>query len=239
MPSDPESRPPRGALIVIAVGLLATVAAALLSNPNVSSGAVELAWELHRPLPDSTAHRIPGGGTAQLVEGGMRATESNVSGYRLLRVADVLLISKGASVGNGRVICTIRVPPRHALVAHTPHNRASYPRPSEGEELTKQEVPENVLVEFNASGTDVALVRLGDAFAKFIDERGATVSWAPFQIGRQRWQWGLPPGRPSRPLRIGFATVWRTTARTTAHVSCTVETAAGSTTVRTAGSLGS
>jgi hypothetical protein len=238
MADETQSRPPRGALAVVAIGLLATVAAALLSNPNASAGAVEIEWEQHAPLADSESVPVPGrSGEIQLVEGGLRATGRNVSGYQLFRVADVLSISKGAAVGGGRVTCDIRVPFHHTLVTHTPSNRAAYPRPSEADELIKQEVPENVVVEFNAKGTDVALVELGDAFERFSQVRGITVSWAPFQIGRQGWQWGLPPGRTPRPLELGFASIWRTTSKPTAHVSCTLKTGAGSARVQSAGAL--
>jgi hypothetical protein len=232
------AQPPRGALIVVAVGLLATVAAALLSNPNASAGAVEIEWEQHAPLADSKVVAVPGGrGRAQLVEGEMRATGRNVSGYQLFRATDVLSISKGAAVGGGRVKCSIRVPSRHTLVTHTPGNRAAYPRPSEEDELIKQEVPENVVVEFNAKGTDVALVELGDAFEKFSNERGITVSWSSFRIGQQGWQWGLPQGRTIRPLRLAFGSIWRTTVPPSARVSCLLTTSAGSVSVGTAGTL--
>jgi hypothetical protein len=238
MAGEAQTRPPRGALIVIAVGLLATVAAAVLGDPNASAGAVEIEWEQHTSLPDSKPVPVPGGeGTIQLVEGGLRATGRNVSGYQLFRAVDVLRISKGAGVGNGRVTCVIRVPPQHTLVSHAPGNRGAYPRPSEEDELVKQEVPEKVKVEFNAKGTDVALVELGDAFDSFVDERGVTVSWTPFQIGRQGWQWGLPPGRAPRQLELGFGSIWRTTGKPTAHVSCALTTSAGSSQVGTAGVL--
>lgn len=223
---------------MIAVGLLATAAAALLANPNASSGAVEIEWEQHTPLPDSKPMALPSGtGTIQLVDGGLRATGRNVSGYQLFRVADVLSIAKGAAVGGARVLCTIRIPPQHTLVTHAPGNRGAYPRPSEEDNLIEQEVPEKVKVEFNAKGTDVALVELGDAFERFVNERGVTLSWAPFQIGRQGWQWGLPPGRSPRQLEIGFAAIWRTTVKPTAHVSCMLTTSAGSTRVSSAATL--
>ena len=209
---------------MIAIGLLATVVAALLANPNASAGAVALEWEQHAPLPDSRPAPLPGGGTIQLVEGGLRASGRNVSGYQLLRVAAVLSLSKGAAVGNGRATCTIRVPRLHTLVTHAPGNRGLYPRPSEGEDLTKQDVPSEVVVEFNSQGT-------------FVDEHGVTVSWAPFQIGRQGWQWGLPPGHPRRPLDLGFAAIWRTTAKPTVHVACAVTTSAGTARVSTVGVL--
>jgi len=237
MNDEPQGRPPRGALIVVAVGLLATLAAALLANPNASAGAAELEWEQHAPLADSRVARLPGGGEIQLVEGSLRATGRNVSGYQLFRVSDVLKISPGAAVGNGRATCAIHVPPRHALVTHAPGNRGAYPRPSEEDELIKQDVPADVVVEFNAQGTDVARVGLGDAFDQFVDERGVTVSWTPFQIGRQGWQWGLPPGRPRKPLALGFASIWRTTSEPTARVACALTTSAGTARVATAGTL--
>jgi hypothetical protein len=223
---------------VIAIGLLATVAAALLSTSDKSAGAVALEWEVEQKLPDSKRAEVPGGGgTMQLVDAGLRGTGQNVSGYQLYRSVAVLSISKGAPVGGGRVNCKILVPPRHTIVAHTPNNRGSYPRPSEEEDLIKQEVPEQVVVEFTAHGTDAAIVELGDAFDEFVAERGVTVSWAPFRIGRQGWQWGLPSGRPTEQLNLGFASIWRTTGIPTAQISCTLTTSAGSSTVKTGGSL--
>jgi len=237
MSDESQSRPPRGALIVIAVGLLATLAAAVLANPNASAGAVDLEWALRAPLPDSPVARLPGGGSVQLTEGSLRATGRNVSGYQLLRVADVFAISQGAAVGSGRVTCSIRVPRLHTLVTHAPGNRGVYPRPSDEEDLIKQDVPAEVVIEFNSQGTDVARVSLGDAFQRFVDERGVRVSWAPFQLGRQEWQWGLPPGRPRRPLRLGFAAFWRITAKPVVHVSCAVTTSGGTERVATAGAM--
>ncbi len=235
--APPDNRPPRGAVIVVAVGLLACLAAALLSNSNASAGAAALEWEARQPIPDSKAVEVPGGGgRMRIVEAGLRATGTNVSGYQLYRIAAVLSIDRGAPIGSGRVTCTIRVP-RRTIVAHTPNNRGSYPRPSEEEDLIKQEVPEQVVVEFNAHGTDAAIVGLGDAFGEYVGERGVTVSWAPFRIAQQGWQWGLPPGRPKKRVELGFASIWRTTAKPSAHLSCTLTTGAGSATVATGGAL--
>jgi hypothetical protein len=231
-----DTRMPRGALAVVAVGLLACIVAALLANSNASAGAVALEWEGGQPLPDSPTAQIPGGGAMRILDAGLKATGTSVSGYQLYRVAGVLAIDKGSAVGNGRVICTIRVPTR-TIVAHTPSNRGSYPRPSEEEDLAKQEVTERVVVEFNSHGTDLAIVELGDAFKEFANERGLTVSWTPFRVGRQGWQWGFPPGQPAKQLELGFASIWRTTSKPAAKLSCTVYTSAGVATVKTAGTL--
>lgn len=232
-----ETRPPRGALAVIAVGLLATVFAHLLST-NKPLGAVALEWEAKTPLPDSRPVATPGGGAMRIVEAGIRASEVNVSGYRLFRVAGVLRIDAGSAVGQARVSCRTDVPQR-SIPGKTPGSRASYPRSSSDEDLLKEqkEVPERVLVEFNSHGTDVASVELGDAFARFSSAPGVIVSWPEYQPALQEWQWGLPDGRPEEPLELGFASIWRTTVNPAAKISCALENLAGVATARTAGAL--
>jgi hypothetical protein len=229
-----DTRPPRGALVVIAIGLIATFAAAALATDEPLGSAAELEWEAKAPLPDSPTAAIPGGGSMRIDEAGIRVSESNISGYRLYRVAGVLKIDAGSAVGQGRVRCATRVP-GSALIAHTPGSRAAYPRSSSGENLTKQDVPEVVLVEFNVQGGELAVLELEDAFETFTEQPGVVVSWSPYRKGVQEWQWGLPDGRPAKPLELGFASFWRTTAAPAARISCTIETAAGESTVRTTG----
>jgi hypothetical protein len=233
MEAGRETRPPRGALVVIAVGLVATAAAALASTDKPLSAA-QLTWDARAPLPDSRSVAIPGGGTMRIEQAGLRATALNAGGYRLYRVAGVLNISTGAHVGQGRVRCITRVPTR-TIVAHTTNQRASYPRPSD--ELIKQGVPRTSLVEFSAQNSDLAVVDFEDAFDRYTGKTGITVEWTPFRPGQQGWDWGLPSGRPGKPLTLGFGSIWRTTITPAARIACTVETEAGVATTRTAGSL--
>lgn len=236
MADERKIRPPRGALIVIAIGLLATVAAALLSTDKLIAPAT-LEWVDKTPMPDSRKVAIPGGGEMQLTEAGIRTTEPNVSDYTLFRTSALLTISANAAVGHARLRCSIRVPKR-TIFAKTPKGRASYPRSSE--ELSEQEAPENSLVEFSSHSTDSALVELGDVVGKrYTREKGIVVEWAPFQIGRQVWKYGLPAGRPKEDLTLPFASIWRTTTKPVAKVACTVESSAGAATVSTAGALSS
>jgi hypothetical protein len=235
-----KTRPPRGAVAVIAIGLIATVAAAALATEGPVGSAAQLEWIAHAPLPDSKPAAIPGGGSMRLSEGGIRAGEGSLSGYRLYRVASVVTIAPGSAVGQGRLRCAMHVPrPPRTLVAHTPGSRAAYPRSTgEGKELLDQgAVPETVLVDFNVHGTDLASLEFGDVFGAFATEPGLTVSWGKFQEAVQVWQWGLPKGRPAKPLELGFAALWRTSTTPSARIACTVQTAAGSATARTAGKL--
>lgn len=234
MPDLRKTPPPRGALIVVAVGLLATVFAALLSTDK-PIGATTLEWVEEAKLPDSKPAAVPGGGEMRLSEAGIRATEANAGEYTLYRTSAVLTISAGSAIGHARLRCAINV--RRTIVAKTPDGpRASYPRSSE--ELSEQKAPENSLVEFSSHSTDSALVELGDAIdERYTTTKGIVVEWAPFRIGRQVWQYGLPAGRPAEDLRLPFASIWRTTAEPAAEISCEIETSAGTAEVRTGGAL--
>jgi hypothetical protein len=235
MNAGTETGPPRGALAVIAVGLLATIAAALLSTTR-PLGAVALEWERKIPLPDSPEVSIPGGGAMRIVDAQIRDSEENVAGYRLFRISAVLEIDAGSAVGQGRVNCRTDVP-RRTIPAKTPSSRASYPRSSSGEDLRKQDVPEDVQVEFNSHGTEIATLELNDAFVRYVNAPGVVASWPPYKQALQEWQWGLPAGRPAEPLELGFASIWRTTTSASSKVTCTVASAAGEATTSTAGAL--
>jgi hypothetical protein len=221
---------------VIAVGLLGCLAAAVLSTDK-PIGAATLEWVEKTPLPDSARAAIPGGGSMQLTEAGIRATEPNAGDYTLYRVAAALKIDAGSAIGHSRLRCAVQVP-RQTIVAKTINSRASYPRSSE--DLIKQPMTEESLVEFSSHSTDLAVIELSDALGEtYTNTPGITVEWAPFQIGQQVWRWGLPGGRPQEPMRLPFASIWRTTLGPAARISCTIETAAGKATVKTAGSLSS
>jgi hypothetical protein len=235
MPDERKIRPPRGALIVIAIGLLATVAAALLSTDKLI-GVATLEWVKESKLPDSKRTAIPGGGEMQLSDAGIRATETNAGEYTLYRTSAALAISAGSAIGHARLRCSIDVP-RQTIVAKTYRSRASYPRSSE--ELSEQEATENSLVEFSSHSTDYALVEIGDVIGKrYTRDKGIVVEWAPYRIGRQVWKFGLPAGRPTEDLRLPLVSIWRATSGTTARIACAVENSSGTATVRTAGSLG-
>ena len=123
----------------------------------------------------------------------------------------------------------MRVPSR-AIVTRTPSERAAYPRPSE--ELIDQAVPPSSVVEFSAQGTELATVEMRRRLPALHHRARHQRHWAPYRPARQEWEWGLPAGRPAKPLTLAFASIWRTTSTPAAHISCTVTTGAGTTTVR-------
>lgn len=221
--------------MVVAVGLIACVAAWLLSTDESGGAWVEVEWAARGALPDSRPARIPGGGSMKLQGAGLRVTEANVNGERLFRLAAVLRIDAGSAVGQGRVGCTMRG--GGAELARTGDNRGAFPRSTSEESLTKQEVPDRVGLKFHISGGEYASLELGDAADAYTDLRGVVGTWEKHQTGSMGWQWGLPEGRPERPLTLGFASFWKTTRTPAGSVSCTVDNASGNAAVRTAGAL--
>jgi hypothetical protein len=230
-----DSRPPRGALAVVAIGLIATFAAAALATDETGGSSVAIEWAARAPLPDSPPAPIPGGGSMRLEDGGLRVTEDNINGEKIFRATSILRIEAGSAVGQGRVRC--RMSGGGAELARTVNSRGAFPRSSGEYNLTKQGVPESVGVRLPIQGAEFASLELGDAFDAFTGLPGVVVSWLPHRAYSQEWQWGLPKGRLEQPLSLGFAGFWRTSGRVATEISCTVEGAAGRAAVRTAGDL--
>jgi hypothetical protein len=236
--SDPaqDSRMPRGALIVVAVGLFACVAAALLTSGKGSGEAANLEWVQTAPIPDSKPVDVPGGkGMMELTDGGIRATGTNVSGYSLFRVASTLRIDAGSPVGSGRIVCSVKTRQGTEIAQTSGGLRATYPRSSEG--LYTQEVPEVLLLNFSSHGDELAVVEVEDLPDRFTTERGVKLEWPRYEVGTEHLQYFLPAGKPKQDLELPFDTVWKTTAIPAARIACTLTTCAGKTTVRTAGAL--
>ena len=229
-------RPPRGALIVIAVGLVATLAAALLANEKLTGDATHLEYIETRALPDSKAVTVPGGnGEMQLTDADLAAVGTNISGYNLFRTAASLNIDSGSPVGRARILCEMRTP-GGTEVAQTPELRASYPRSSE-ENLMEQERYDTALVEFASKGSGLAVVDMEDLPDLWATEEGIKLEWPTYTDGVERWRYYLPPGSPTKDLVLPFATIWRATKVPAADISCTVITSAGKGTVKTSGAL--
>jgi len=224
---------PLGAILVVAVGLLLTVAAALLTVGENEGGAY-LDWDESASLPNS-ANASSKGLSAKIVAGEIQSTRTNASGYRLFRISGALRLETAGRDDRATATCTVTVPQRTVL-GRTPGKRASYPLPSE--DLASQTVPEGSIVRFGAKGTDLVNVAVNDAFDKFTSAPGVKVDWAPYRQGEQTWNWVLTDvKRTERVVRLEFATMWRTTARPGARIACEAEDQADRVKTATGGKL--
>jgi hypothetical protein len=112
---------------------------------------------------------------------------------------------------------------------------ATYPRSSEAG-IYSQEVPETILVDFSARGSDLAVLET-EAIPGFTSERGVKLEWPEYRVGTERLKYFIAGGKPKQDLVLPFYTVWKTAAIAAADVACTLTTGAGEATARTAGSL--
>jgi hypothetical protein len=221
---------------VIAIGLLACVAAALLTTDKGSGEAANLEWVQAAPIPTSKPVQVPGGSQAmQLIAGEISATGTNFSGYSLFRVASTLRIEQGAPVGDGRILCSVGAG-RGAEIAQTAGGlRATYPRSSEAG-IYSQEVPETLLIDFSARGAELAVLE-GEPIARFTTEKGVKLEWPEYEVGTEHLKYFIAGGKPKRNLALPFYTVWKATGIPAAKIACTLTTSAGKATVQTAGKL--
>lgn len=232
-----RERPPRGALIVVAIGLIACVVAALATQTGKgASEAANLEWVMSAPMPDSKAVNVPGGSQKmQLVGGVIRSTGSNISGRNLYQVANVLEIEAEAPISDSRVLCSIAAP-GGAEIGHSGGGlRTLYPRSSETGIFGF--VLEPVVVDFSSHGYELALLENEAGLPEsFTNEQGVKVEWPEYEPGTEHLEY-LIAGKPKRDMKLPFYSIWRSTVVPKAKVACTLTTAAGKATVETAGEL--
>ncbi|MDQ2630348.1 MAG: hypothetical protein M3Y75_05165 [Actinomycetota bacterium] len=227
-----DSRPPRGALIVIAIGLVACVVAALATTGKGEGEAANLEWVQASQPVESKAVPVPGGrGEMQLTEARIRATGTNISGYSLFATSSKLVVSGGSPIGDGRILCTVKAPRGTEVAQSSGGLRATYPRSSEAG-IYNQEVPETVLMDFSSKSNELAVLEFPDRPARFTTEKGVKVEWPEYEVGTERIKYFVT-GKPEQDLELPFFTIWRTTDVPSAEIGCELETSAGTSTVST------
>lgn len=230
--SPQDARLPRGALIVVAVGLVACLVAALASTGKGDGEAANLEWVQNRPVADSATVPVPGGrGEMGFVDTAIHATGTNVSGYSLFDVATTLRISAGSPIGRSKALCAVSAGHGTEIAQSSGGLRATYPRSSEAG-IYSQEVPETVLMDFSSHSSELASLEVPNRPRRFTTERGVKVGWPEYKLGVERIKYYIA-GKPENDLELPFFTVWKTTAIPAAAISCTLTTSAGTSTAKT------
>ncbi len=236
-----DERIPRGAIIVVAVGLLATIFAAVLTNTGGNSAeAAHLEFVQKGQIADSKAVDVPGSKKLkmQLVGGTIKATGTNIAGYSLYRVLSTVKIEEGARIG-GEMLCSVHALGTGTLIAQSSGNlRMLYPRSSE-QGVSGQEIPKTVLAKFASHGHLLAVLAevTEDMPEEFTTIPGVKVGWPEYEEGTEHILYHLPHGKAPVTVELPFYTVWKSKKRPVAQIACTLETKLGKATVETEGSL--
>jgi hypothetical protein len=236
-----DDRIPRGAIAVVVVGLLACIAAALLTGGSASGEAAHLEFVQGRKMPGTAPVAVPGakeGAQMRLLDGRIEATGTNVAGYELFRVLTTLEIDKGAPVGSGKVICSIHAAGSDTLIGQSSNGlRTLYPRSSE-DGIYGQPVPGTVLVKFASHGYELAVLEVEEGMPeRFTTILGVKLNWPEYEVGTEHLEYFLPEGKPKNAIKLPFYAIWRATTPPQAKVSCELKVAAGNGKVKTEGSL--
>ena len=236
----PDQQIPRGAIVVVVVGVIATIAAALLSGGSKSGEAAHLEWVQQQKIPASKSVTVPGskdGAKMELMQGQIEATGENVAGYSLFRVLSTVSIDKGAPISEGKLICAIHATRGGTLIAQSSGGlRALYPRSSEAG-IYGQEVPETVLINFASHGYALAVLEVGGIAERFTTIEGVKLNWPEYEEGTEHLEYLLPEGTAPNQVELPFYSIWKSTKPPAATVSCTLQTSAGKAMVKTEGSL--
>jgi hypothetical protein len=236
-----DERIPRGAIVIVVIGVLATIAAAVLTTGKGSGEAAHLEFVQKRAIPNSKPIAVPGSKEAkmQLVDGKIEATGTNVAGYSLFRVRSTLKIDKGAPLEAGTLVCSTHATKPNTLIARSSGGlRMLYPRSSE-DGIYGQSVPLTILAAFSSHGYELAELEevSEDLPERWTTVKGVKLEWPEYEEGTEHLDYSLPEGKAEATLELPFYTIWKTTKPPAATIACTLKVPAGKATAETEGSL--
>jgi hypothetical protein len=232
---------PRGAIAVVVVGVIATIAAALLTGGGSASEAAHLEWVQQRKIPDSKPADAPGGsGQMQLIHGAIMSTGTNVEGYSLFRVLNTLKIDKGARLDGATLTCSIHATKHGTEIAQSSGGlRMLYPRSSETG-IYGQPVEERVVAgKFASHNFKQAVLEVGfDMPERYTSITGVKpVEWGEYEVGTEHIIYHLPEGSASADAELPFYTVWKSTKPPAALTKCEIVGKNGKASVQAEGEL--
>jgi len=234
---------PRLAIATVIVGLFATGAAHYLANVDLVTGGERIEFEDSAEIPDSPAAKLGRSGELSISNAEIQATRASASDYSVFRVSALLNLTTADPGRRANASCTIDAPDgvifaRNPSTGEVPGRRSAFPQPSE--DLQLQEVPEVALIEFNVKGTDTVGLEISDAFESYTTPADVLVEWGPFRAAEQTFEWVIRGGDHAEPVRLAFATLFRTTTTVpAADISCEATTVDGATAeTKSSGSLG-
>lgn len=235
MTDSGSDRFPRGALVVVAIGLLVTVAVAWASNEDLISSK-PLPWAEHheQAIPPAGPEPFGRGGSLSLSSTGIDVTEPNTAGYRLFQVGAEVVLDPGRAQEEVSVSCTARSEPP-TVNGRTPNRPAAYPGPIE--DLSEAPWPGDVIIDYSAQSSPYSTVTLPTAYMGYGTDEGVEVEWGDWEAGSQNWVWNLPADFDDQPARLRFVSLWRTFSAPAIELSCEAGSGATLSRVATEGRL--
>jgi hypothetical protein len=209
------SPPPRGAVAVVALGVLVTVlAVALTRSPGQAGAAID--YKTHTKFPQSKTVKFGQGGNTQIVNGLISTTGANDVGDRLFTIEASLRVKAGSGAKVTQVSCQLTLP-RGIRMGQSEGRRAAFPRTlaNTADDAIKEGVP----VDFSNGSDEQAGVTLRNVFFKYVIGGNPSVVWSDVAAGQHTWLWRYPT--PVGKTRINFAAVLTGQGGGTVPITCT------------------
>lgn len=224
-PDKPTDRIPRGAIAVVIVGLFLTLIVIGLDIRGGGSSA-ELAWTTNEKVKVPPQADLGKKGSFQLTRTTLSAIPTNGAGELVFRFSGLAVIDSGGKKPT-QVKCKYTSPHQDGstgtTVARTPNLRAAWPRPSD--ELQAQEVPESLVLKFNAVGNKILGVPIRDSISHYTNSKSPTVAdWGGYQdenhLGTHAFIWDMAKGTGPGPASLGYAVVFKTVFKPELNIRC-------------------
>ncbi len=221
------SPPPRGAVAVVVVGLLVTLAAVLLSRTPGASGT-DVPYQAQIDLPGSPTVKFGNGGNTQIVGGKLSKTAADkTTSDRLFTIETSLRAKAPSGAKINQVRCQLRLP--HGVhMGLSEGRRAAFPRPLAN--TADDEIKEGVPVDFLNGGTEQAGIALRNVFLKYVRGGNPSVEWPNLAVGQHTWLWKYPT--PVTRTHDNFAAILIARGGETVQLACEPEAKAGTATQR-------
>jgi hypothetical protein len=191
--------PPRGAVVVVAIGLLVTFAAIALSKDPGGSGE-DVGLENEKTFADSPTVTLPGGGNAKIVDGAVTDSTANEQKERIHRIEASLRVRAGAPLLIDQIRCQITYP-KGVELGLSDGRDAAFPRPLE--DTADDAIKEAASVDFDTEESSKAAVPLRNKFFKYVVGGNPSVSWPSLAEGQNAWLWRY--SKPVKQTRVNFA----------------------------------
>lgn len=221
-PTKNSDRIPRGALVVVAIGLIATLGVLGLDRLGGGTSA-ELEWTTVEEVKTPPKAKVGPGGVS-MDRTTLSAIGQNGGGEAIYRVAGAITVDSGSQKIPVQVRCDIESLDPESQIAKTQKRRAAWPRPSD--ELKAQEVPELAVVKFNAVGNDVLGLPMRDVVRRYTNTLSSTlVDWDGYNPTIQNWVWDMKDGTGPSPAVLGYVVIFKSSEKPDASLTCVTKMA--------------
>ncbi|HTU14151.1 MAG TPA: hypothetical protein VMF31_03045 [Solirubrobacterales bacterium] len=216
-PTKNPDRIPRGALVVVAIGLIATLGVLGLDRLGGGTSA-ELEWTTVEEVKTPPKAAVGPGGVS-MDRTTISAIGQNGGGEAIYRIAGAITVDSGGKQTPVQVRCDIESLDPDSEIARTPKRRAAWPRPSD--ELQAQEVPESAVVKFNAVGNDVLGLPMRDVVRRYTNTLSSSlVDWDGYDPRIQNWVWDMRDGTGPSPAVLGYVVIFKSAEKPDASLKC-------------------